>query len=96
VGYVSKLLAELDREHRELGKERRTTTSGPPVLVELLSDRELEVLRLLTTHLTSTEIAEELVISANTVRTHIKSVYGKLSVHSRKDAVQRARELELL
>ncbi len=54
------------------------------------------MLRLLVTHLSSTEIAEQLVISANTVRSHIKSIYGKLDVHSRADAVQRARELKLL
>jgi LuxR family maltose regulon positive regulatory protein len=65
-------------------------------LIEPLSERELEVLRLLTTHLSSTEIADELVISVNTVRSHIKSIYSKLNVHSRMDAVQRAKELELL
>jgi LuxR family maltose regulon positive regulatory protein len=55
----------------------------------------LEVLRLLNTHLSSTAIAEQLCISANTVRFHIKNVYGKLGVHSRSDAVRRARELGL-
>ena len=65
-------------------------------LIEPLSERELEVLRFLTTHLSSTEIAEELFISVNTVRSHIKSIYGKLNVHSRKDAIQRTQELELL
>ena len=68
----------------------------PPSLVEPLSKRELEVLRLLTTHLSSTEMAEELYISVNTVRYHIKSIYSKLGVHRRADAVDRARKLELL
>jgi LuxR family maltose regulon positive regulatory protein len=86
--YVSSLLAALESEMRE---ERRIDE-----LVEPLSERELEVLRLLTTHLSSTEIAQELFISVNTVRSHIKSIYGKLNVHSRKDAIQRAQELELL
>jgi len=54
------------------------------------------VLRLLTTHLSSTEIAAELCISANTVRFHIKNVYGKLGVHRRSDAIDRAGELGLL
>jgi LuxR family maltose regulon positive regulatory protein len=54
------------------------------------------VLRLLTTHLSSTEIAEELCISANTVRFHIKNIYGKLGVHRRSDAIDRAGELGLL
>ena len=64
-------------------------------LIEPLSDRELEVLRLLPTDLSSTEIARELYISRNTVRTHIKHIYDKLGVHSREDAVQRAREVGL-
>ena len=65
-------------------------------LVEPLTGREMEVLRLLRTHLSSTEIAEELGISANTARFHIKNIYGKLGVHGRSDAVERARELGLL
>jgi LuxR family maltose regulon positive regulatory protein len=66
------------------------------VRVELLSDRELQVLRLLRTHLTSAEIAQELYISANTVRFHTKNIYSKLNVHSRSEAIQRAQELGLL
>jgi len=93
VNYAGKLLATLEIEMRD---ERRATTSAPSSLVEPLSERELEVLRLLTTHLSSTEIAEELFISVNTVRSHVKNIYGKLNVHSRKDAIQRAQELELL
>ncbi len=65
-------------------------------LAEPLTERELEVLHLLPTHLSSTEMAEELFVAASTVRSHIKSIYGKLNVHSRGDAVQRARELGLL
>jgi LuxR family maltose regulon positive regulatory protein len=87
VEYAGKLLAALESEMR--GEQRITE------LVEPLSERELEVLRLLTTHLSSTEMAEELSIAASTVRSHIKSIYGKLNVHSRKDAILRAKELEL-
>jgi LuxR family maltose regulon positive regulatory protein len=65
-------------------------------LIDPLSDRELEVLRLLRTDLTSTEIAETLYISKNTVRSHIKHIYDKLDVHSREEAVQRAQALGLL
>ncbi|UCC76198.1 MAG: response regulator transcription factor, partial [Anaerolineales bacterium] len=68
----------------------------PSSLVEPLTERELQVLRLLTTRLSSTEIAEQLFLSPNTVRSHMKSIYGKLDVHSRADAVQRAEELGLL
>ena len=67
-----------------------------PPLVEALSPRETEVLRLLTTHLSHAEMADELVVSVNTVRSHVKSIYSKLDVHSRMEAVERARELGLL
>jgi LuxR family maltose regulon positive regulatory protein len=66
------------------------------MLHEPLSERERQVLRLLTTHLSSTDIARELYLSPNTVRTHIKRIYSKLDVHSRNDAVERARQLGLL
>ncbi|MGB2897264.1 MAG: LuxR C-terminal-related transcriptional regulator [Anaerolineales bacterium] len=92
VGYAGKLLAALEEEDEP--RARGTTPSYS--LVESLSERELEVLRLLTTHLPSTEIARELVISTNTVRSHIKRIYSKLNVHSRRDAIQRAEELGLL
>jgi LuxR family maltose regulon positive regulatory protein len=64
--------------------------------LERLSNRELEVLRLLNTDLSAPEIAVELVVSVNTVRTHIKRIYSKLDAHSRYEAVGRARELDLL
>jgi LuxR family transcriptional regulator, maltose regulon positive regulatory protein len=64
--------------------------------VEPLSERELEVLHRLNSHLSVPEIAGELYVSANTVRTHIKNIYGKLGVHRRSLAVLRGRELGLL
>jgi LuxR family maltose regulon positive regulatory protein len=67
---------------------------GP--LIETLSRRELEVLRFLATTLSSTEIAEHLSVSVNTVRSHIRHIYGKLDVHSRFEAISRAQELQLL
>ena len=93
VGYVGKLVTALEEETR--GRRRLGKTS-PESMVEPLSERELEVLRFLRTHLSSTNIADELTISVNTVRTHIKSIYSKLNVHNRQDAVQKAQELELL
>jgi LuxR family maltose regulon positive regulatory protein len=65
-------------------------------LIEPLSERELEVLQNLNGPLSKPEIAEQLVVSANTVRTHIKNIYGKLGVHGRSGAVKRAKELGLL
>lgn len=64
-------------------------------LPDPLSDRELEVLKLLTTELTGPEIARELMISINTMRTHTKNIYSKLGVNSRRTAVRRAEELNL-
>jgi LuxR family maltose regulon positive regulatory protein len=65
-------------------------------LIEPLSDRELEVLRMLTSELSGPEIARELMVSLNTLRTHTKHIYGKLGVNSRREAVYRARELDLI
>jgi LuxR family maltose regulon positive regulatory protein len=94
-GYANKLLAALGvSEYGGVGESRPRSHTQP--LPEPLSERELEVLQLLATYLSSTEIAEQLCISANTVRYHIKNIYGKLGVHSRSDAVQRAWELGLL
>jgi LuxR family maltose regulon positive regulatory protein len=91
--YVGRLLAALENEATSGQQASRLAASS---LLEPLSERELEVLRLLTTYLSSTEIAQELVVSASTVRSHIKNIYGKLDVHTRADAVRRARELGLV
>ena len=74
---------------------------NPPVraatrLAEPLTERELEVLRLLQTSMTSTEIAAQLYLSSHTVRTHIKNIYSKLDAGRRMEAVQKARDLGLL
>ncbi len=65
-------------------------------LIEPLSDRELDVVRLLATELTGPEIARELVISLNTLRTHTKNIYSKLGVGNRRAAVRHAKECHLL
>jgi LuxR family transcriptional regulator, maltose regulon positive regulatory protein len=70
--------------------------AGPRPLLEALSDSELRVLRYLPTNLSAPEIARELYVSPNTVRTHIKSLYAKLGTHQRTEAVERARALGLL
>ncbi len=63
---------------------------------EPLTDRELQVLVYLPTMLTMPEIADELALSQNTVRTHLKAIYRKLKAHRRTEAVDRARRLQLL
>jgi LuxR family maltose regulon positive regulatory protein len=65
-------------------------------LQDPLSESELRVLRYLPTNLPGPEIASELFVSLNTIRAHLRNVYAKLGVHSRTDAVNRARELGLL
>jgi LuxR family maltose regulon positive regulatory protein len=60
-----------------------------------LSERELEVLRLLRSDLNGPEIAHHLIVSLNTVRTHTKNIFNKLGVNNRRAAVRRAEELDL-
>jgi LuxR family maltose regulon positive regulatory protein len=70
----------------------------PPAtpLRDQLSDAELRVVRYLPSNLTAAQIASELVVSTNTVRTHMRHIYAKLDAHSRNEAVARARELGLV
>jgi LuxR family transcriptional regulator, maltose regulon positive regulatory protein len=70
--------------------------AGPQLPIEPLSESELRVLRYLPTNLTGPEIAGELYVSTNTVRTHLRHVYAKLGTHGRAEAVARARVLGLL
>ena len=70
--------------------------AAPAALVVPLSDREQVVLRYLSSRLSAGEIADELYVSLNTVKTHIKSIYRKLDTNRRWDAVKRARQLQLL
>jgi LuxR family maltose regulon positive regulatory protein len=65
-------------------------------LVEPLSERELEVLRLLRTELNGPEVARALMVSLSTMRTHTRNIYNKLGVDNRRAAVRRAEELQLL
>jgi DNA-binding NarL/FixJ family response regulator len=72
------------------------TATRSESLAEPLSEREIEVLRLLTLGLSNQEIAERLFISAGTAKTHIHNLCGKLGVHNRTEAALRARELGLV
>jgi LuxR family maltose regulon positive regulatory protein len=74
----------------------RQTRQEPELIIEPLSEREQRVLSLLAAGLTTQEIAGELIISINTVKTHVKNIYGKLGVNSRQQARQAARHLNLL
>jgi LuxR family maltose regulon positive regulatory protein len=80
-----------------LAAATQTEQNGPvkQALIEPLSERELDVLRLLGTELDGPAIARELMVSLNTVRTHTKHIYAKLAVTNRRAAVRRAAELDL-
>jgi LuxR family transcriptional regulator, maltose regulon positive regulatory protein len=87
--FAGELLAAFDEEPAS-GR----ATAGP--LLERLSDRELALLRFLPTMMSNAEIAGEMFVSVNTVKTHLKHVYRKLDVSDRRGAVRRGRELRLL
>ena len=70
--------------------------SGTIGLVEPLSERELSVLRYLPSRLSNREIGAELFVSLNTVKSHLKTIYRKLDVERREEAVRRARQLGLI
>jgi LuxR family maltose regulon positive regulatory protein len=76
--------------------QRTVTTAAKDALADPLSDRELEVLRLLDSDLTGPQIARQLYISLNTLRTHTKRIFTKLDVNTRVAAVRRAHERRLL
>jgi LuxR family maltose regulon positive regulatory protein len=77
--------------------ERAAPAAGPPEhLPDPISQAEARVLRLLQTSLSAPEIARELYVSVNTVRTHMRHLYDKLGAHRRLEAIDRARALGLL
>jgi LuxR family maltose regulon positive regulatory protein len=105
--YIHKLLSAFDQQ-QEIGPSRSTYKEinrssfaekqavSRQSLIEPLSEREMEVLKLLRTDLSGPEIARELMVSLNTVRTHTQNIYAKLGVNNRRSAVRRAEELDLL
>ena len=85
--YIARILGNTHRvRHPPLAPSQ-------PGLVDPLSERELTVLRLLASRLTCSEIARELYLSVNTVRSHVKAIYRKLGVNARVDAVKRGHAL---
>jgi LuxR family transcriptional regulator, maltose regulon positive regulatory protein len=92
--YVDRLLTQILAGAASQGRSPRGTDGSP--LLEPLSERELEVLRLVAEGLSNREIAQRLFVSVGTVKAHVSHVYGKLLVRSRTQAVARARELQLI
>ncbi|HYZ23731.1 MAG TPA: helix-turn-helix transcriptional regulator, partial [Rhodopila sp.] len=75
---------------------RHPADAETPVIVDALSSREREVLRHVSDMLDTADIAAEMHISVNTVKTHLKSTFHKLGASDRRAAVRRARQLDLL
>jgi LuxR family maltose regulon positive regulatory protein len=97
--YVRQLLDGFRQERearRRVAEAVSLSSSLAEALLDPLTERELEVLRLLAEGLPNKEIAGRLVVAPSTVKQHLKNVYGKLDVHSRTQAVARGRELGLL
>ncbi|MFC1879740.1 LuxR C-terminal-related transcriptional regulator [Chloroflexota bacterium] len=88
--YVSKLLAVFEAE------KQKNDLSPSQQLVDPLSERELEILTLIAAGLKNKEIAEQLIISLNTVLYHIKNIYRKLGVNKRTLAIAKAKEINLI
>ncbi|WP_433919190.1 LuxR C-terminal-related transcriptional regulator [Streptomyces canus] len=78
------------------GEQARPEALPPPLVAVELSGRERDVLERLARMMSTEEVAADLYVSVNTVKTHLKSVYRKLAVNRRGDAVRRARDLRLL
>jgi LuxR family maltose regulon positive regulatory protein len=98
--YVQDLLdafrQEREAERRRMAEAAPLSPSLADALLDPLTERELDVLRLLAEGLSNKEIAARLVVAQSTVKQHLKNIYGKLDVHSRTQAVARGRELALL
>jgi LuxR family transcriptional regulator, maltose regulon positive regulatory protein len=103
--YADKLLAAFTQPaaapksaiiHQKSNTIEPEVRTAKKMLVEPLSERELEVLKLLRSELSGPEIAGQLVVSLNTLRTHTNNIYNKLGVNNRRAAVRRAEELDLL
>jgi len=98
--YILKLLSAFDmhKEFHPFGitsvKKNKSSVSSQS-LIEPLSEREMEVLKLLRSELSGPEIARDLMVSLSTIRTHTQKIFAKLGVNNRRAAVRRAEELDL-
>jgi LuxR family maltose regulon positive regulatory protein len=93
--YVQRLLAAFPTPEAAAPSKGKTS-KAQGALVEPLSDREMEVLRLVAAGRSNRDIAEELCLAIGTVKKHVYNIYGKLDVQRRTAAVTRARELGLI
>jgi LuxR family maltose regulon positive regulatory protein len=94
--YAGKLLAAFPNDVPDAARFHREVRVSSHPLAEPLSEREIEVLRLIAEGYKYSEIAERLVVSINTVRHHTRNIYSKLAVNNRTQAIGRAKHLNLL
>ena len=94
--FVEKILTAFKITHENASLSEPTKLASANRYFESLSSRELDVLRLFNTELSGPEIANELTVALSTIRSHTKNIYGKLAVNSRRAAVKRALELDLI
>src|SRR5262249_28834787 len=96
--YIRTLLAALgcqtpEQQPLAVSAQHKPATHPVP---DFLSEREIEVLRLVAAGLSNSEIAEGMVVALSTVKWHLKNIYAMLNVHNRAQAIKRAREMQLL
>ncbi len=92
-GYAAKLLAAFPQP---VAAPKPANMYQKSDMIEPLSKREMEVLKLLQSELSGPEIAQQLIVSLNTLRSHTKNIFSKLGVNDRRSAVRRAEELGLI
>jgi LuxR family maltose regulon positive regulatory protein len=104
VEYIERLLSAFRRDEQVVVPDESDQDISSPVppspisqpLLEPLTNRELEILELLAQRLQNKEIAEKLFVSTETVKSHLKNIFGKLNASNRREAVQRAKTLNIL
>lgn len=94
--FVGQVLAAIQKEASEIKESSAGVSDKNPALIERLSKRELEILRLVDAGLTNQEIAVKLIITLGTTKWHLNNIFGKLGVDNRVRAVKRGRELGFL
>jgi LuxR family maltose regulon positive regulatory protein len=94
--YITKLLLAFNLHGESIESRTPASRFSSARLIDPLSERELEVLRFLNTNLSTPEIAREMILAPSTVRTHVRNIYAKLGTHGRIEAIQKAKDLELI
>jgi len=98
LNYMVELISAFPPELVPAAVKTHVTSASLPAsyLVDPISERELEVLKLVATGLSNDEIAKKLYLATSTVKRHINNIYAKLDMHSRTQAVAKAKELKVL